>query len=158
MELYIYAQEDGSIAGFSRFQPSGYNFPKLEISDEDIENFRANFFDYKYLNGELVKPQEQASKDQEQATKDDDGELQKQLAMQQQISAKTVQAVAMCVASINESQAQMQEIKKSNDQSTSSSQSPVDSKSLTSQSQSQSVSESGSNSESNSNTESGVTK
>lgn len=151
MELYIYAQEDGSIAGFSRFQPSGYNFPKLEISDEDIENFRANFFDYKYLNGELVKPQEQASKD-------DDGELQKQLAMQQQISAKTIQAVAMYGASINELQAQMQEIKKSNDQSTSSSQSPVDSKPLTSQSQSQSVSESGSTSESNSNTESGVTK
>lgn len=151
MELYIYTQEDGSIAGFSIFQPSGYNFPKLEISDEDIENFRANFFDYKYLNGELVKPQEQASKD-------DDGELQKQLAMQQQISAKTIQAVAMYGASINELQAQMQEIKKSNDQSTSSSQSPVDNKPLTSQSQSQSVSESGSTSESNSNTESGVTK
>ena len=78
--------------------------------------------------------------------------------MQQQISAKTIQAVAMYGASIKELQAQMQEIKKSNNQSTTSSQSPVDSKSLTSQPQSQSVSKSGSNSESNSNTESGVTK
>lgn len=151
MELYVYAQEDGSIAGFSKFQPSGHNFPKIEISDEDIEAFRANFFDYKYLNGELVKPQEQASKD-------DDGETQKQLTVQQQITAKAIQEIAMLEVSINELQVQIQKIKKSNDQSTTSSQSPFDSHSLTSQSQSQSVSESGSNSESNSNTESGVTK
>lgn len=146
MELYVYAQEDGSITGFSEFQPSGYNFPKLEISDEDIENFRANFFKYRYLNGELVKPQEQASKE-------DYEKVQQQLTTQQQISAKAIQEVAKLGASINELQVQIQEIKKSNDQSTTSSQKPVDS-----QSQSQSVSESGSNSESNSNAESGVTK